>query len=86
MQTYCVGMAMSAGALILASGAAGKRYVLPNSKVMIHQGSGASAARRHSGKDVDEVLRDSDRDRFLDPHEAVEDGLARQVLSTRGVE
>ena len=40
VQTYASGMAMSAGALILAGGAAGKRYVLPNSKVMIHQGSG----------------------------------------------
>jgi ATP-dependent Clp protease protease subunit len=40
VQTYAVGMAMSAGAMILAGGAAGKRFVLPNSKVMIHQGSG----------------------------------------------
>jgi ATP-dependent Clp protease protease subunit len=40
VQTYAVGMAMSAGALILAGGAEGKRFVLPNSKVMIHQGSG----------------------------------------------
>ena len=40
MQTYCIGMAMSAAAMLLAGGAAGKRYVLPNSKVMIHQGSG----------------------------------------------
>jgi len=40
VQTYAVGMAMSAGALILAGGAPGKRFVLPNSKVMIHQGSG----------------------------------------------
>src|SRR6266849_1740474 len=40
VQTFCVGMAMSARALILAGGAPGKRYVLPNSKVMIHQGSG----------------------------------------------
>ena len=37
VQTYAVGMAMSAGALVLSAGAAGKRYVLPNSKVMIHQ-------------------------------------------------
>jgi ATP-dependent Clp protease protease subunit len=109
VQTYCVGMAMSAGALILAAGAAGKRYVLPNSKVMIHQGSGgfrgtpadiqiaakeilsltrkyAETIARHSGKDVDEVMRDIDRDRFLDPYESVEYGLADQVLSTRGVE
>ena len=40
VQTYCIGMAMSMGALLLAGGAAGKRFVLPNSKVMIHQGSG----------------------------------------------
>jgi len=40
VQTYAVGMAMSAGAMILAGGAEGKRFVLPNSKVMIHQGSG----------------------------------------------
>ena len=38
--TYCIGMGMSAGAMILAGGAAGKRFALPNAKVMIHQGSG----------------------------------------------
>jgi ATP-dependent Clp protease protease subunit len=37
--TVCIGMAMSAGAMILSGGAAGKRFALPNSKVMIHQGS-----------------------------------------------
>src|SRR5215470_14395687 len=104
VETYCIGMAMSAGALILAGGAAGKRYVLPNSKVMIHQGSGgfrgtpsdiqiaakeilaltrkyAELLAKHSGRDVDEVMRDIDRDRFLDPYEAVEYGLADQVLN-----
>jgi ATP-dependent Clp protease protease subunit len=40
VSTVCVGMGMSAAALILAGGAAGKRYALPNAKVMIHQGSG----------------------------------------------
>jgi ATP-dependent Clp protease protease subunit len=40
VSTVCVGMAMSAGAMILCGGASGKRYALPNSKVMIHQGSG----------------------------------------------
>jgi len=104
--TYAVGMAMSAGALVLASGAEGKRHVLPNAKVMIHQGRASSsgqpadiqiAAReilslthkyaeiiaRHSGRDVDQVLQDIDRDRFLDPEEAVEYGLADSVLSMR---
>jgi ATP-dependent Clp protease protease subunit len=106
VQTYGVGMAMSAGALILASGAAGKRFVLPNSKVMIHQGRASSsgqptdiqiAAReilsltrrygeiiaKHAHKDVEQVMRDIDRDRFLEPHEAVEYGLADHVLSSR---
>jgi len=86
VQTYCIGMAMSMGALLLAGGAAGKRFVLPNSKVMIHQGSGGfrgtpadiqiaareilSLTRRyaeviahHSGRDVEQVVRDIDRDR-----------------------
>ena len=40
VSTVCVGMAMSAGAMILCGGASGKRYALPNSKAMIHQGSG----------------------------------------------
>ncbi len=108
VQTYCVGMAMSMGALILAGGAAGKRFVLPNSKVMIHQGSGgfrgapsdiqiaareilaqtrryAEIIAEHSGRDVEEVVRDIDRDNFMDPSEAVAYGLADTVLSTREV-
>jgi ATP-dependent Clp protease protease subunit len=106
VQTYAVGMAMSAGAMILAGGAAGKRFVLPNSKVMIHQGSGGfrgtpadiqiaakeilSLTRRyaeiiatHAHRDVDEVMRDIDRDRFLGPEDAIEYGLADRVLHTR---
>jgi ATP-dependent Clp protease protease subunit len=106
VQTYCVGMAMSAAAMLLAGGAPGKRFVLPNSKVMIHQGSGGfrgtpsdiqiaareilSLTRRyaevialHAGRDVEQVVRDIDRDRFLDPHEAVEYGVADSVLATR---
>ena len=91
---------------MLASGPAGKRFVLPNSKVMIHQARASSsgqpadiqiAAReilsltrryaeviaRHSGRDVEQVMRDIDRDRFLEPHEAVEYGLADHVLAGR---
>lgn len=106
VQTYCIGMAMSMAALLLAGGAAGKRHVLPNAKVMIHQGSGGFrgtpadiqiAAREilaltrryaeviagHSGKDVEQVMRDIDRDRFLTPEEAVEYGLADTILDGR---
>jgi len=106
VQTYAVGMAMSAGAMILAGGAAGKRFVLPNSKVMIHQGSGgfrgtpadiqiaakeilsltrryAEIIAKHAHRDVEEVVRDIDRDRFLGPEDAIEYGLADRVLNTR---
>jgi ATP-dependent Clp protease protease subunit len=106
VQTYCIGMAMSMAALLLAGGTAGKRYVLPNAKVMIHQGSGgfrgtpadiqiaareilsltqryAEVIAKHSGRDVAQVMRDIDRDRFLSPDEAVEYGLADSVLDGR---
>ena len=106
VQTYCIGMAMSMGALVLAAGAPGKRFVLPNAKVMVHQGSGgfhgtpadiqiaareilhqthkyAEVLAKHSGRDVDEVMRDIDRDRFLTPEEAVDYGLADRVLPAR---
>ena len=106
VRTICVGMSMSAAAMILAGGAAGKRMALPNAKVMIHQGSGGfrgtpadiqiaakeilSLTRRyaeiialHCNRDVDEVTRDIDRDRFLGPADAVEYGLADHVLTTR---
>ena len=106
VSTVCLGMGMSAGAMILCGGAAGKRYALPNAKIMIHQGSGGfrgtpadiqiaaneilSVTRRyaeviahHSGRDVDQVVRDIDRDRFLGPDEAVEYGLADSVLTAR---
>jgi ATP-dependent Clp protease protease subunit len=106
VSTVCIGMAMSAGAMILAGGAPGKRFVLPNSKVMIHQGSagfrGAAAdvqvqARevlemvqrmaeilaRHTGRSVDQVMEDIDRDRFMSPEEAIEYGLADEMFTTR---
>ena len=106
VQTYAVGMAMSAGALILAAGAAGKRYVLPNSKVMIHQGSGGfrgtpadiqiqakeilSVTRRyaeiiatHTSRDVEQVMRDIDRDRFMTAAEALEYGVIDEIVAPR---
>src|ERR671928_910664 len=104
VRTVCTGMGMSAAAMILCGGAAGKRAALPNSKIMIHQGSGGfrgspadiqiaareilSLTRRyaeviahHSGRDVEQVMQDIDRDRFLGPDEAVDYGLADSVLA-----
>jgi ATP-dependent Clp protease, protease subunit len=103
VSTVCIGMGMSAGAMILCGGAAGKRYALPNAKLMIHQGSAgfsgtpadiqiqarevletmqrmAEVIAHHSGRPVDEVLEDIDRDRFMTAKEAVEYGLIDQVM------
>jgi ATP-dependent Clp protease protease subunit len=105
--TVCLGMGMSAGAMILAGGAAGKRFALPNSKIMIHQGSGgfrgtpadiqiaakeilemtrrmAEIISRHSGRDVDEVMQDIDRDRFMTPEDAVQYGIVDAIMEHRG--
>jgi ATP-dependent Clp protease protease subunit len=98
---------MSAAAMILAGGAAGKRSALPNAKIMIHQGSGgfrgtpadiqiaarevlsvtrrmAEIIARHSGQDVEQVLVDIDRDRFMTPAEARDYGLVDEIIVPRG--
>ena len=106
VRTICVGIGMSAAAMILAGGAAGKRSALPNAKIMIHQGSSGfrgtpadmqiaarevlSLTRRmaeiisfHSGKDVEQVMQDIDRDRFMTPGEARDYGLVDEIVSPR---
>jgi ATP-dependent Clp protease protease subunit len=106
VSTICVGMGMSAAAMVLSGGAPGKRLALPNARIMIHQGSaGARGApsdmeiqlrevlaltRRmaeiiahHSGKPVEEVARDIDRDFFMDPEEAIAYGLIDAVIEPR---
>ncbi len=103
VSTFCVGMAASMGAVLLAAGAEGKRNALPNARIMIHQPSGGFqgsaadievAAReilhvrqrlneiisKHTGRPVETVQSDVDRDRFMDPVEAVEYGLIDRVL------
>src|SRR5881397_284291 len=107
VSTVCLGMGMSAAAMILCGGAPGKRFALPNAKMMIHQGSAgyrgtpayiqiaarevlamtrrmAEIIARHTGQDVDRVMKDIDRDRFMTPHEAVEYGLVDEIIEHRG--
>ena len=106
VSTVCIGMGMSAGAMILCGGAPGKRFALPNAKLMIHQGSAgfrgspadiqiqarevldtmermAEVIALHSGRTVDEVMRDIDRDRFMTAQEAIGYGLIDEVMESR---
>ena len=106
VSTLCVGMAASMGAFLLAAGAKGKRFALPNSTVMIHQPSGGfqgqvSDIERHAqfaidlkrrflvlmsnltGRSIEQVELDHDRDRFLTANEAVTYGIVDKILQSR---
>src|ERR671938_66778 len=69
VRTICTGMGMSAAAMILAGGAPGKRFCLPNAKVMIHQGSGG--------------FRGSPADIQIAAKEVVDYGLVDEIVSPR---
>jgi ATP-dependent Clp protease protease subunit len=104
--TMCVGHAASMGALLLAAGAPGKRFALPNARIMIHQPSGGSQgvasdieiqAREilrmrtqlneilasHTGQSIDQIAKDTDRDRWMTPDEAASYGLIDTVQRPR---
>jgi len=106
ISTLCVGMAASMGAFLLAAGAKGKRFALPNSTVLIHQPLGGFQGQasdvaihakyilslrerlnrlfaQHTGKPMAQIERDTDRDNFLTPDEALEYGLIDKVLRSR---
>jgi ATP-dependent Clp protease protease subunit len=106
VRTICIGMGMSAAAMILCGGAAGKRSALPNAKIMIHQGSAgfrgtptdieihaqevlatrqrmAEVIALHSGRPVEQVMQDIDRDRFMTPADAVDYGLIDEIVVPR---
>ena len=104
VNTYCVGLSASMATVLLAAGTKGKRYALPNSRIMIHQpsqnGGGGSASdieiqareilylrskmnelmAKHSGKPVEQVERDTDRDRFMSAEDAKVYGLVDNVI------
>src|SRR5580700_8913563 len=106
VSTICVGMGMSAAAMILCGGTPGKRFALPNSRIMIHQGSAgtrgapsdmeihlrevlattrrmAEIIAHHSGRDLEQVERDIDRDYFMTAQEAKEYGLIDDIIQPR---
>jgi ATP-dependent Clp protease protease subunit len=88
VSTICVGLAASMGAILLAGGAAGKRYSLPNSKIMIHQPSAGFQGlnrilAKHSGQSIERVKQDSDRDNFMSAETAKAYGLVDSMLEKR---
>jgi len=106
VSTLCVGQAASMGSLLLAAGDKDKRFVLPNSRVMIHQPMGGFQGQatdieihakeilylrgrlneilaKHSGKSVETIARDTERDFFMGAEDAVKYGIVDKVLTTR---
>ncbi|GAA4621096.1 ClpP family protease [Saccharopolyspora hordei] len=104
--TTCVGQAVAAGAVLLAAGEAGRRSVLPHTRVVLHQpaaqGRGSipdliiqadevvrvraqleEILSAHTGRSVEELRHDTDRDRVFDAQGAVDYGLADRVLDRR---
>lgn len=105
--TYCMGMAASMGAFLLAGGTKGKRYALPNAEIMIHQPLGGAkgqateieiAAKQilatkqrlnkilseNTGKPIDVIAADTERDNWKTAEEALEYGLIDHIITTRG--
>jgi len=104
--TVCIGQAASMGAVLLTAGAKGKRYSLPNSRILIHQPMGGFQGQAsdieiqakeilrmkdtlneilviHTGKDLDQIQLDTDRDFFMTEKEAKEYGLIDHVIINR---
>ena len=106
VSTICVGMAASMGAFLLAAGAKGKRFALPNSEIMIHQPLGGIQGQasdmkihtdhiiktrrrineilaRETGKSIEQIEADTERDNFLSADEAAAYGLIDKVIDKR---
>jgi ATP-dependent Clp protease protease subunit len=104
--TLCMGQAASMGAVLLAGGAKGKRSVLPNSRIMIHQPWGGTQGQatdieiytkemlkmkeqlntilaKHTGKSVEQVERDTDRNNFMSAEESKAYGLVDEIIDKR---
>ena len=106
VSTLCTGLAASMGAFLLAAGEKGKRFSLPNSRIMIHQPSGGARGQEteirivaenilktrnklneilaaNTGKSVEEISRDTERDNYMTAQEAVAYGLIDSVVEKR---
>lgn len=106
VSTICMGMAASMGAFLLAGGAKGKRFALPNAEVMIHQPSGGARGQatdikivadnilrtkkklneilaQNTGKPVEVIEIDTERDNYMTAEEAKEYGLIDSIITSR---
>ncbi len=107
VSTLGMGVAASMGAFLLAAGAKGKRFALPNARIMIHQPSGGAQGMASdieiqareilylrerlntlmaeiTGQTLERIAKDTDRDNFMSPEDAVSYGLIDSVMSRRG--
>ncbi|MDJ0523541.1 MAG: ATP-dependent Clp protease proteolytic subunit [Planctomycetota bacterium] len=105
VETVCIGSAASMAAILLSAGATGKRYALPNARIMIHQPWGGAqgtaadieiqaeeilAARdllnrilaQHTGRPIEQIEKDTDRDKYLSADESKEYGLIDEVIES----
>ncbi|MDQ9170590.1 ATP-dependent Clp endopeptidase proteolytic subunit ClpP [Oxalobacteraceae bacterium R-40] len=106
VSTLCTGLAASMGAFLLSAGAKGKRFSLPNSRIMIHQPLGGAQGQasdieiqareilylrerlnlilaEKTGRSVEQISRDTDRDNFMSADQAADYGLIDKVLVSR---
>jgi ATP-dependent Clp protease protease subunit len=106
VSTLCLGLAASMGAVLLTAGATGKRYCLPNAKVMIHQPLGGAQGQasdieiatkemlktreqlnailaKHTGKPIDQIVKDTDRNHWMTAEEAKAYGLVDEIIEKR---
>jgi ATP-dependent Clp protease protease subunit len=104
--TVCIGQAASMGAVLLTAGTTGKRYSLPNSRILIHQPMGGFQGQasdieiqareilrmkdtlnrilvRHTGKKLEQIQGDTDRDFFMTGEEAKDYGIIDHVITNR---
>jgi len=105
VETVCVGMAASMGAVLLAAGTAGKRFALPHARIMLHQpwgGVQGTAAdveieaeeilearsiltrilAKHTGRTVEQLDRETDRNKYMSAHQAREYGVIDEVVES----
>ena len=94
--TYCIGQAASGGAILLMAGTKGRRFILPNAKVMLHQPSGGIGGQAedilrdkdrlnkiiafHTGRGAEQIAEEIERDRFMTAEEALEYGVVDEIL------